>query len=79
MNNIYEVFTDKSTNKGLQVAPAELEDLLLTCPGVEDVAVVGVKDEYAGELPRAYIVKNPKIPLTAEDLKTFVARMYNPC
>jgi acyl-CoA synthetase (AMP-forming)/AMP-acid ligase II len=43
--------------KGLQVAPAELEDTLRGLEGVLDVAVVGVEDERAGELPRAFIVR----------------------
>ncbi|OAL56032.1 acetyl-CoA synthetase-like protein [Pyrenochaeta sp. DS3sAY3a] len=43
--------------KGFQVAPAELEDVLLGHPKVNDVAVIGVYDkEAASELPRAYIV-----------------------
>ncbi|KAF2656009.1 4-coumarate-CoA ligase 2 [Lophiostoma macrostomum CBS 122681] len=41
--------------KGIGVAPAELEDLLLGHPGVEDVAVMGVLDDYAGEVPKAYV------------------------
>ena len=42
--------------KGLQVPPAELEDLLLTHPQVEDCAVLGIKDEYSGEKPKAFVV-----------------------
>jgi 4-coumarate--CoA ligase len=42
--------------KGSQVAPAELEDLLLGHPKVEDCAVLGVPDDYAGELPKAFVV-----------------------
>ncbi|KAK3724517.1 hypothetical protein LTR37_001141 [Vermiconidia calcicola] len=42
--------------KGIGVAPAELEDLLLGHPKVEDVAVLGIKDDWAGEVPKAYIV-----------------------
>ena len=42
--------------KGLQVAPAELEALLITHPAVLDVAVVRHPDEEAGEVPKAYIV-----------------------
>ncbi|KAK6431979.1 hypothetical protein LTR95_011853 [Oleoguttula sp. CCFEE 5521] len=42
--------------KGQQVAPAELEDLLLGHEAVEDVAVVGIADEYAGERPKAVVV-----------------------
>lgn len=45
--------------KGLQVPPAELEDLLLTHPEVEDCAVLGVKDEYSGEKPKAFVVLKP--------------------
>lgn len=45
--------------KGIGVAPAELEDLLLGHEMVEDVAVMSVPDEYAGELPKAYVVLKP--------------------
>lgn len=45
--------------KGQQVAPADLEDLLLGHKYVADVAVVGVPDEYSGERPKAYIVLAP--------------------
>ena len=43
--------------KGLQVAPAELENVLRLLDGVQDVAVLGVDDERAGQLPRAFIVR----------------------
>ncbi len=42
--------------KGVAVAPAELEDLLLGHPDVADCAVIGIADEYASELPRAFII-----------------------
>jgi acyl-CoA synthetase (AMP-forming)/AMP-acid ligase II len=42
--------------KGFQVPPAELEALLITHPDVADVAVIGVPDDEAGELPKAYVV-----------------------
>lgn len=42
--------------KGQQVAPAELEDLLLGVEEVEDVAVIGVSDVYSGEVPKAFVV-----------------------
>ncbi|OMP81532.1 4-coumarate--CoA ligase, partial [Diplodia seriata] len=47
--------------KGVAVAPAELEDLLLGHAKVEDVAVLGVADEYAGEVPKAYVVLKPGV------------------
>ncbi len=43
--------------KGFQVAPAELEGLLVTHPKIADVAVIGVYDpSLASEVPRAYVV-----------------------
>lgn len=42
--------------KGLQVPPAEMEDLLLGHPDVEDCAVLGIADAYSGERPKAYVV-----------------------
>ena len=38
------------------MAPAELEALIVTHPEVADVAVIGVPDEEAGELPKAFVV-----------------------
>ena len=50
--------------KGQQVAPAELEDLLLGHPDVEDCAVLGVPDDYTGERPKAYVVLKRGVPPT---------------
>ncbi|XP_027344523.1 4-coumarate--CoA ligase 1-like isoform X2 [Abrus precatorius] len=44
--------------KGFQVAPAELEALLLSHPKISDVAVVPMKDEAAGEVPVAFVVRS---------------------
>ena len=44
--------------KGVAVAPAELEDLLLGHPDCEDVAVLGIADDRAGERPKAYVKVN---------------------
>ncbi|KAF7981172.1 hypothetical protein HWV62_34951 [Athelia sp. TMB] len=41
---------------GSQVAPAELEGLLLDHPDIADVCVVGIPDEFSGEVPLAYVV-----------------------
>jgi len=48
--------------KGIGVAPAELEDLLLGHEFVEDVAVLGVSDDYSGEKPKAYVVRKEGSP-----------------
>jgi acyl-CoA synthetase (AMP-forming)/AMP-acid ligase II len=41
---------------GRQVAPAELEGVLLTHPLIVDAAVIGSPDENAGEVPKAFVV-----------------------
>ncbi|XP_022913292.2 uncharacterized protein [Onthophagus taurus] len=58
--------------KGNQVSPTELENIILEMPAVADVAVVGVPDTLAGEVPRAFIVKKPKAALTEEDVLKYV-------
>ncbi|KAK0367082.1 hypothetical protein LTR02_003281 [Friedmanniomyces endolithicus] len=52
--------------KGQQVPPAELEDLLLGHELVEDCAVLGVPDLYAGERPKAYVVLRAAVQPTEE-------------
>ena len=54
------------------MAPAELEALLLTHPDVDDVGVIGIPDEEAGEVPRAYVVRRPGSGVSEEELHTFV-------
>lgn len=62
--------------KGHQVAPAELEALLLTHPHVADVAVVRSPDQEAGEIPKAFVVANG--PVDAEALMAWVAERVAP-
>ncbi len=59
--------------KGFQIAPAELEALLLTHLSIADAAVIGVPDDEAGERPRAFIVLQPGAELTAEEITDFTA------
>lgn len=56
----------------IKVSPSELEDVLRRHPGVLDVAVIGVPDDVAGELPRAYVVKKPGLSLSKEEIVEFV-------
>ena len=60
--------------KGFQVAPAELEALLLTHPAIADAAVIGVPDDEAGEIPKAFIVLKPGQELAAADVTDFTAQ-----
>jgi acyl-CoA synthetase (AMP-forming)/AMP-acid ligase II len=63
--------------KGYQVAPAELEALLASHPAVADVAVIGVADEEAGELPKAFVVPADGA-LDGEELMAWVAERVAP-
>jgi acyl-CoA synthetase (AMP-forming)/AMP-acid ligase II len=62
--------------KGYQVAPAELEGVLLTHPAIADAAVIGIPDEQAGEIPKAFVVHIT--PLTSEEVTVFVAERVAP-
>ncbi len=59
--------------KGFQVPPAELEALIVTHPAVADVAVIGIPDDEAGELPKAYVVLKPGAEAGADDIMAHVA------
>ncbi|ALV35077.1 4-coumarate--CoA ligase family protein [Streptomyces sp. CdTB01] len=58
--------------KGFQVAPAELEALLLTHPGIADAAVIGSYNDEHNEVPHAYVVRQP----AAADLSEGEVMMY---
>ncbi|CAN6997926.1 hypothetical protein IGI04_019033 [Brassica rapa subsp. trilocularis] len=60
--------------KGFQVAPAELEALLIGHQDITDVAVVAMKEEAAGEVPVAFVVKSKDSELSEDDVKQFVAK-----
>jgi acyl-CoA synthetase (AMP-forming)/AMP-acid ligase II len=62
--------------KGFQVAPAELEALLLSHPKIADAAVIGVRDEEGEEVPKAFVVL--KEPLSPEAIMEFVAAHVAP-
>ena len=64
--------------KGMQVAPAELESLLLTHPSIADVAVIPVADEEAGELPKAVVVTKPEMEMSEADVMSFVSERVAP-
>jgi len=59
--------------KGFQVAPAELEAVLLRHPDVTDAAVVGLPDKDAGEIPAGYVTLRPGASASPEEIRQFVA------
>ena len=58
--------------KGLQVAPAELEAVLVSHPKIGDAAVTSIPDERQGEAPKAFIVKKDE-GLTEKEIMEFMA------
>lgn len=62
--------------RGFQVAPAEIEAILLSHPQIIDVAVIGIDTGGVdGQLPRAYVVRRPGKDgdrLTEGDVKEFM-------
>ncbi|KAG5897605.1 hypothetical protein JTB14_019553 [Gonioctena quinquepunctata] len=63
---------------GYQVAPAELEALLINHPKVLDAGVVGLPDDSAGELPLAFVVKRPGMEVKEKELQDFVFENLSP-
>ena len=60
----------------MQVAPAELEGLLLSHPAVADAAVIPSPDEEAGEVPKAFVVL--RAPIAPAELMDWVAGCVAP-
>jgi acyl-CoA synthetase (AMP-forming)/AMP-acid ligase II len=59
--------------KGFQVAPAEIESVLLRHHGVVDCAVFGVPDDAAGERPVAAVQLDPAVTVAPDELRHLVA------
>lgn len=64
--------------KGLQVAPAELEAVLLSHPAIADAAVIPLRHEEAGEVPKAFVALKPGASATAEEILAYVSERVAP-
>ncbi len=62
--------------KGMQIAPAELEAVLLGHPSVADAAVVPLDNEDAGQVPKAFVVL--KSDATPAEIMGYVAERVAP-
>ena len=60
------------------MAPAELEALIGSMPQVKDVVVIPALDDEAGEIPRAYVVKQDGVELSENEVIDFVAEKVSP-
>lgn len=59
---------------GFNVYPAEVEEVLFTHPGIQNVAVVGVPDPVMGEVGMAFIIPREGHPLDPQEVVDFCAR-----
>lgn len=57
---------------GENISPAQVEELLLVCPGIEDCAVIGMPDDELGERVCAYIRPAAGTSLSTEDIRAFL-------
>ncbi len=64
--------------KGYQIAPAELESLIMEHPAVLDAAVTPKPAGADGEAPKAFVVLKPERQASAEELLSFVAERVAP-
>jgi acyl-CoA synthetase (AMP-forming)/AMP-acid ligase II len=60
--------------KGLQVAPAEIENILVSHPDIKDAAVIGETHPEYGEVPIAYVVLQEKASLSPEAIIEYAAQ-----
>jgi long-chain acyl-CoA synthetase len=58
---------------GFNVFPAEVEDVLLTQPGINDAAVIGVPSARTGEAVAAWVVPEPGVSVTVEQVRDYAA------
>ncbi|XP_028782526.1 4-coumarate--CoA ligase-like 5 [Neltuma alba] len=65
-------------HNGYQVAPAELEALLISHPNIVDAAVIPVEDVETGQIPMAYVVKAAGSEITEDQVIQFAASQVAP-
>src|SRR4030095_8586817 len=56
---------------GFNVYPNEVEDVLFTHPAIFEAAVIGVPDQYRGEVVKAFVVLRPGATATADEVLEF--------
>jgi long-chain acyl-CoA synthetase len=66
---IVDRIKDLIISSGYNVYPRRIEDALYDHPAVEEVTVVGIKDDYRGEAPKAFVKLRSGATATAEDLR----------
>ena len=57
---------------GFKVFPSVVEDVILEHPAVKEALVIGVPEEYRGEVPRAYVTLNEDASATGDELAAWL-------
>ncbi|QDH33471.1 AMP-binding protein [Porphyrobacter sp. YT40] len=57
---------------GFKVFPSVVEDVILEHPAVKEALVIGVPEEYRGEVPRAYVTLNEGATASGEELASWL-------
>jgi len=57
---------------GFKVFPSVVEDVILEHPAVKEALVIGVPEEYRGEVPRAYVTLNDGASATGDELAAWL-------
>ena len=63
---------------GMEVWPREVEEVISSHPGVAEVAVAGIPDEYRGETVKAWIVLKPGMLLQAAEIQAWCRERLAP-
>ena len=62
---------DLIISAGENIYPREIEEVLATHPKVKEVAVIGVKDESRGEVPKAFLLLHEGTAVEDKELRAF--------
>jgi long-chain acyl-CoA synthetase len=62
---------DLIISAGENIYPREIEEALSQHPKVKEVAVIGVRDEVRGEVPKAFVIARDGVVLEEKELRSF--------
>ena len=62
---------DLIISAGENIYPREIEETLAQHPKVKEVAVIGVKDDVRGEVPKAFVIAHDGVSLEEKELRQF--------